>query len=62
MEDRRGGKEKRESFHYEGGIRHYVEFLNEVTSYSFDPPICGGEYKGITVEVSLRYTDDYSTC
>ncbi|MCT3444534.1 DNA topoisomerase (ATP-hydrolyzing) subunit B [Limosilactobacillus fermentum] len=60
VEDRREGKEKRESFHYEGGIRHYVEFLNEGRELLFDPPIyVEGEYKGITVEVSLQYTDDY---
>ncbi|AGL87927.1 DNA topoisomerase (ATP-hydrolyzing) subunit B [Limosilactobacillus fermentum] len=60
VEDRREGKEKQESFHYEGGIRHYVEFLNEGHELVFDPPIyVEGEYKGITVEVSLQYTDDY---
>ena len=60
VEDRREGKEKQESFHYEGGIRHYVEFLNEGHELLFDPPIyVEGEYKGITVEVSLQYADDY---
>ncbi|WLF75293.1 DNA topoisomerase (ATP-hydrolyzing) subunit B [Limosilactobacillus fermentum] len=60
VEDRREGKEKQESFHYEGGIRHYVEFLNEGHELLFDPSIyVEGEYKGITVEVSLQYTDDY---
>lgn len=60
VEDRREGKEKQESFHYEGGIRHYVEFLNEGHELLFDPPIyVEGGYKGITVEVSLQYTDDY---
>ncbi|MCD5423521.1 DNA topoisomerase (ATP-hydrolyzing) subunit B [Limosilactobacillus fermentum] len=60
VEDRREGKEKQETFHYEGGIRHYVEFLNEGHELLFDPPIyVEGEYKGITVEVSLQYTDDY---
>lgn len=60
VEDRREGKEKQEAFHYEGGIRHYIEFLNEGHELLFDPPIyVEGEYKGITVEVSLQYTDDY---
>ena len=60
VEDRREGKEKQEFLHYEGGIRHYVEFLNEGHELLFDPPIyVEGEYKGITVEVSLQYADDY---
>lgn len=60
VEDRREGKEKQEFFHYEGGIRHYVEFLNEGHELLFDPPIyVEGEYKGITVDVSLQYADDY---
>ncbi len=60
VEDHREGQDIKESFHYEGGIRHYVEYLNEGHELLFDPPIyVEGEYKGITVEVSLQYTDDY---
>lgn len=45
---------------YEGGIRHYVEYLNKNKDVVFPEPIyVEGEEKGITVEVALQYTDDY---
>lgn len=60
IEDKREEKPTRQEFHYEGGIRHYVEFLNEGQEVLFDPPIyVEGEDKGITVEVSLQYTTGY---
>ena len=49
-----------ESFHYEGGIKEYVDFLNTNKDVIFDEPIyVEGMDKGIEVEVSLQYTDDY---
>lgn len=58
--DKRPDEPTKEEFHYEGGIRHYVEFLNEGHEVLFDPPIyVEGEYNGIVVEVSLQYSDDY---
>ncbi len=60
IEDKRNDEDKRQEFHYEGGIRHYVEYLNKGHELLFDPPIyVEGEYKGITVEVSLQYTSGY---
>lgn len=60
IEDKRPETPTKEEFHYEGGIRHYVEYLNENKDVLFDPPIyVEGEEKGITVEVSLQYTDDF---
>ena len=60
IEDKREEKPTRQEFHYVGGIRHYVEFLNEGQEVLFDPPIyVEGEDKGITVEVSLQYTTGY---
>ena len=51
---------ERKEFHYEGGIRHYVEYLNEDQNVLFDPPIyVEGKENDITVEVSLQYTDSY---
>ncbi|GEN47599.1 DNA topoisomerase (ATP-hydrolyzing) subunit B [Ligilactobacillus pobuzihii] len=49
-----------EEFHYAGGIKHYVEFLNKGKEVIFPEPVyVEGEMKGITVEVSLQYTDDF---
>lgn len=60
IEDKRNGEDNRQEFHYEGGIRHYVEFLNKGHEVLFDPPIyVEGQYDGITVEVSLQYTNGY---
>ncbi|MGM9892127.1 DNA topoisomerase (ATP-hydrolyzing) subunit B [Limosilactobacillus sp.] len=60
IEDKRDEQPSRQEFHYEGGIRHYVDFLNEDKTTLFEPPIyVEGKENGITVEVSLQYTDSY---
>ena len=60
IEDLRQIDHERKEFHYEGGIRHYVEYLNEDQNVLFDPPIyVEGKENDITVEVSLQYTDSY---
>ncbi|WPU44600.1 DNA topoisomerase (ATP-hydrolyzing) subunit B [Limosilactobacillus reuteri] len=62
IEDLRQADHERKKFHYEGGIRHYVEYLNEDQNVLFDPPIyVEGKENDITVEVSLQYTDSYSS-
>lgn len=62
IEDRREDEPTRQEFHYEGGLRHYVEYLNEDQEVLFDPPIhVEGEDKGIAVEVSLQYTDGFKS-
>ena len=46
--------------HYVGGIKSYVEYLNENKDVIFPEPIyVEGKQDGITVEVALQYTDDY---
>ncbi|KRL06349.1 DNA topoisomerase (ATP-hydrolyzing) subunit B [Liquorilactobacillus hordei] len=58
--DNREENPKTKEFHYVGGIKHYVEFLNKGKEVLFDEPIyVEGEQKGITVEVALQYTDDF---
>ena len=60
IEDLRQTDHEQKEFHYEGGIRHYVEYLNEDQNVLFDPPIyVEGKENDITVEVSLQYTDSY---
>lgn len=60
IRDERPEKPTEEDFLYEGGIRHYVDYLNENKETLFEPPIyVEGQENGITVEVALQYTDDY---
>lgn len=58
--DLRQAEAKVETFHFEGGIREYVEFLNANKDVLFEEPVyVEGLENGIAVEVSLQYTDDF---
>ena len=62
IEDMRGDETKLEAFHYEGGIKSYVEYLNANKTVLFEEPIfTEGEQQEITVEVAIQYTDGYHT-
>ncbi len=50
------------TFHYEGGIKSYVEHLNKSKQVLFEEPIyVEGEQDGIQVEVAMQYTSGYHT-
>lgn len=58
--DKRADTAEKLVFHYEGGIKEYVDFLDKGKTAVLDEPIyVEGQAKGITVEVALDYTDDY---
>ncbi|WP_119327495.1 DNA topoisomerase (ATP-hydrolyzing) subunit B [Companilactobacillus musae] len=60
--DKRADTAEKLVFHYEGGIRSYVEYMDKDKEVLFDEPIyLEGFQDGITVEVSLQYTDEYHT-
>ncbi len=60
IQDKRNQDAERQEFLYEGGIRHYVEYLNRGQEVLFDPPIyVEGKENNITVEVSLQYINGY---
>ncbi|KRL86596.1 DNA topoisomerase (ATP-hydrolyzing) subunit B [Lacticaseibacillus pantheris] len=60
--DKRADTAEKKEFLYEGGIRHYVEYLDEGHETLLPEPIyVEGSQNGITVEVSLQYTDDFKT-
>ena len=62
IEDRRGEETKRMDYHYEGGIKRYVEYLNENRDVLYDEPIfLEGEAEDVIVEVSLQHTDSFYT-
>lgn len=62
IEDKREGQETLKEFHYEGGIKSYVEHLNHNKTVLFEDPIyIEGEQQGIVVEAAMQYTDGYHT-
>jgi DNA gyrase subunit B len=57
LRDERDGSER--SFHYDGGIREFVEYLNESrTALHRDVIYLADEARGIEVEVAIQATDD----
>ncbi|WP_428910291.1 DNA topoisomerase (ATP-hydrolyzing) subunit B [Niallia sp. Krafla_26] len=60
IEDKREDGKKAE-YHYEGGIKSYVEHLNRTKEVLHEEPIyIEGEKDGIAVEVSMQYNDSYT--
>lgn len=49
------------SFHYEGGIKEYVQYLNHKREVLHEQPIyVEGQRESIQVEVALQYNDSYT--
>ncbi|OJG53329.1 DNA gyrase subunit B [Enterococcus haemoperoxidus] len=62
IEDKREEKPVLKEYHYEGGIKSYVEHLNANKDVLFPEPVfIEGEQQDIIVEVSMQYTDGYHT-
>ncbi|MDA1477039.1 DNA topoisomerase (ATP-hydrolyzing) subunit B [Bacillus changyiensis] len=62
IEDKREGKERKNEYCYEGGIKSYVEHLNRSREVIHDEPVyIEGSKDGITVEVALQYNDSYTS-
>ncbi|MCQ6276640.1 DNA topoisomerase (ATP-hydrolyzing) subunit B [Bacillus sp. V3B] len=60
IEDKRV-ENKRAEYHYEGGIKSYIEHLNRTREVLHEEPIfIEGERDGISVEVSMQYNDSYT--
>ena len=60
--DNRPEEPLKQEYHYEGGIKSYVEFLNRNKKVLFEEPIyIEGEQDDIQVEVGIQYTDGYHT-
>ncbi|MDO4961006.1 MAG: DNA topoisomerase (ATP-hydrolyzing) subunit B [Eubacteriales bacterium] len=48
-------------FHYEGGIKQFVEYLNQANVPLYPKVIyCEGDYQDINVEVAMQHTDAYT--
>nr|WP_319215593.1 DNA topoisomerase (ATP-hydrolyzing) subunit B [uncultured Trichococcus sp.] len=60
--DNRPEEPLKQEYHYEGGIKSYVEFLNRNKKVLFEEPIyIEGEQDDIQVEVGIQYTDGFHT-
>lgn len=59
--DERIGQERSETFHFEGGIREYVEHINENKEPIHVPIDVLGEKEGITVEIAMQYNAGFSS-
>lgn len=55
-------EEKHEkTFHYEGGIKEFVTYLNRSSQAIYDPVIyCEGTKDGVFVEVAMQHNDSYT--
>jgi len=61
LEDMREGQEKKKSFHYEGGIKEFVQFLNKSRTAVYDNIFYAeGTKDNIYVEVAFQHNDGYN--
>src|SRR5699024_3677060 len=61
IEDKRINQEKKEEFHYEGGIKEYVEYLNHSKEVLHEPFFAEKEESDIVVEVAIQYNDGFAS-
>lgn len=59
--DVREGKEQEKTFHYEGGIKEFVQYLNKGKEPLYPDVIyCEGERDHVFVEVAMQHNDSYT--
>ena len=61
LQDLREEKIREHTFHYEGGIKEFVTYLNKSKTPLYDQIIyCEGEKDGVVVEMAMQHNDSYS--
>ena len=61
LKDTREDQEKEKVFHYEGGIREFVTYLNRSKEALYPEVIyCEGQKDGVAVEVAMQHNDSYT--
>ena len=61
LTDERGEKELVKEFHYEGGIKEFVTYLNRSKEALYPEIIyCEGMKDGVAVEVAMQHNDSYN--
>ena len=61
LKDTRADMEREKMFHYEGGIREFVSYLNRSKEALYPEIIyCEGEMNGVVVEVAMQHNDSYT--
>ena len=61
MKDLRGEEIREHTFHYEGGIKEFVQYLNRSTTPLYEQIIyCEGTKDNVEVEVAMQHNDSYS--
>lgn len=62
VRDDRGEKAIEEVFHYEGGVKEYVAYINKnKTPIMEDIVYCEGIDSGIAAEIAMQYNDGYTS-
>ena len=61
LKDDRGGQEQEKTFHYEGGIKEFVTYLNRSKEFLYEQIMYfEGMKNGVYVEVALQHNDSYN--
>ena len=61
LRDLREENKKEQTFHYEGGIKEFVTYLNKSKTPLYEQIIyCEGEKDNVYVEVAMQHNDSYS--
>ena len=61
LRDEREEEVKERIFHYEGGIKEFVEYLNRSKTPLYEDIIyCEGEQNGVLVEIAMQHNDSYT--